>query len=45
MWNIVPENIKTLTSLEYFNKNIKKWESNECPRKLCRLYLPNIGYI
>ena len=45
IWNIIPNDIKTSTSLNGFKQNIRKWKPDKCPCKLCRTYIAGIGYI
>ena len=45
IWELVPPDLKTLESLEAFKTRIKKWTPLNCPCRLCRTYLPNIGFI
>ena len=45
IWNIVPEDIKKSESLNAFKTKIKKWISRDCPRRLCRPYIQDLGYI
>ena len=41
IWDIVPLEVKELTSLNAFKNGIKKWES--C--RLCKQYVLNLGFI
>ena len=43
--NIVPNELKKETSLHAFKKIIKKWELEDCPCRLCKLYIQNVGFI
>ena len=45
VWKIVPENIKKSTSVEQFKKKIRQWVPNDCPCRLCKVYIQDIGYI
>ena len=45
IWNIIPNEIKASNSLKEFANRIKYWIPNECPCKLCRTYIKDIGYI
>ena len=44
IWNAVPFNIKTATSLNAFKNRIKSWKP-ECPCRLCKTYLQGLGFI
>ena len=43
---LVPEEIKISKSLNIFKHKIKVlWSPGNCPRTLCKLYVPNLGYV
>ena len=44
IWNAIPFNIKTATSLNAFKNRIKSWKP-EHPRRLCKTYLQGVGFI
>ena len=45
IWEQVPPELKALESLDIFKTQIKKWIPLNCPGRLCRTYLPQIGFI
>ena len=45
IWQLVPEEIKRSVSLNDFKSKIKTWKTDRCPCKLCKRYVPNLGYI
>ena len=45
IWDIVPLQLKELTSLNAFKKGIKKWQPKNCPCRLCKQYVLNLGFI
>ena len=45
IWDLVPLELKQLESLEIFKLKIKKWIPFECPCKLCRSYLQQVGFL
>ena len=45
IWEQVPEDIKDVSSLVIFKRKIKSWIPNSCPCKICKLYIPDIGYV
>ena len=45
LWSIVPADFKSLPHVNLFKSKIKNWECTECPFKLCKTYLRNIGYV
>ena len=44
IWNILPNDIKISPSLNIFKRKIKQWVP-ECPCRLCKTYIENIGFI
>ena len=45
LWSLVPEDLKSFPNVNLFKSKIKHWERTECPCKLCKTYLKNIGYV
>ena len=45
IWNMVPEEMKQKSSLFAFKREIKQWVADNCPCRICKNYLPNIGFI
>ena len=45
IWDIVPAEIKASVTVTQFKQKIKKWVPLDCPCRLCRTYVPNLGYI
>jgi hypothetical protein len=46
MWNLLPNNIKEIESLEEFKLRIKTWKPEKCPCYLCKYYfLEGVGLI
>ena len=45
IWDQVPEEIKDSNSLNIFKQKIKTWIPLKCPCTLCKLYIPNLGYV
>ena len=43
--DILPSELKELTSLNAFKNGIKKWRTNNCPCRLCKQYVSNLGFI
>ena len=35
VWNLTPGNIKDVTSLENFKREIKNWKGEKCPCRIC----------
>ena len=44
IWELIPEEIKNISSLELFKRKIKEWCPKNCPCKLCKLYVQGVGY-
>ena len=45
IWNLIPNKLKELESVNLFKKEIKKWRPTNCPCRLCRTYIPNLGFV
>ena len=45
IWDMLPKNIKDSESVEIFKLKVKLWKPEKCPCRLCKVYLPNLGFI
>ena len=45
IWESVPNDLKRKESVSSFKTAIKKWKPEQCPCRLCKTYLQNIGYL
>ena len=45
LWSILPENLRQINLLVQFKESVRKWVCIDCPCRLCKLYLPNIGFL
>ena len=45
LWNILPNQIKELKSLDEFKARIKKWRPEKCPCYLCKEFLLGVGIV
>ena len=45
MWDLVPMEIKNSNSLEIFIRKIRHWKPQYCPCRLCKVFIPNLGFI
>ena len=45
MWRNLPNDIKNSDSLNIFKHRIKQWTPDNCPCKICRNFIKNLGYI
>ena len=44
-WDIVPEKLKNIDSLELFKKEIKTWKPDNCPCRLWKVYIESVGFL
>ena len=45
IWEQIPAEIKNKDSLDGFKKEIKKWKPTECPYRICKTFVPNLGFV
>ena len=45
IWEIVPQEIKNSSSIAIFKQRIKLWIPHQSPCKLCKTYIPNLGFL
>ena len=45
IWDLIPQDTKNSRSLTEFKNKIKSWKPQNCPCKLCRTFIPQLGYI
>ena len=45
IWELIPENFKTLESVASFKTAIKKWKPDNCLCRLCREYIYQVGFV
>ena len=45
IWNILPDSLKNVNSIEAFKMQIKKWKPENCPCQLCKVYVQNVGFV
>ena len=45
IWKLVPLEVKSSTTLQVFKSKIKTWVPKNCPCRLCKLYVPGVGFI
>ena len=43
--DILQKDIKDSQSLDIFKSKVKKWIASECPCRLCKTYVPQVGFI
>lgn len=44
IWDLIPGDIKEIENLYKFKNEIKKWKPDECPCRLCQIYIGGLGY-
>lgn len=45
IWELVPKNMKSASSLSIFKTRISNFKFTRCPCRLCKDYIPNLGFI
>ena len=45
IWEQIPTEIKTINSLAGFKKEIRKWEPVNCPCRIYKVFIPNLGFL
>ena len=45
IWELLPLVIKEAENISQFKAKIKKWNPKNCPCRLCKIYLQNVGFI
>ena len=45
LWELLPYDNKSFPTLIEFKNRIKTWSPDNCPCRLCKMYLKNLGYI
>ena len=45
MWELVPQKIKEASSLSTFKNKVKKWIPQNCPCRLCKIYIAQVEFI
>ena len=45
IWNLIPQRLRALETLNKFKKEIKKWKCDACPCRMCKTYIHCVGFI
>ena len=45
IWALIPNEMKSISSLLLFKAKIRKWTPHECPCRLCRSFIPQLGFL
>ena len=44
-WELIPDNIRKSETLMLFKEKIKSWKATNCACRLCKTFVPNLGFI
>ena len=44
-WELLPQSIKDSNTLKEFKANIKLWKPTDCACRLCKTFIPELGFI
>ena len=44
-WSILPQEYKNIDNLSKFKNKIKNWVPQNCPCRLCKTYIHQVGFI
>ena len=45
IWDILPDDYKTIQNLDTFKIKIKKWKPEDFPCRLCKVYIDRVGFL
>ena len=45
IWDILPDAYKDLHDLNSFKVALKKWRPVNCPCRICKVYIANVGFV
>ena len=45
IWDILPDTYKDLPDLDSFKVALKKWRPVNCPCRICKVYIANVGFV
>ena len=45
IWQIIPEEIRNESNLSIFKKKKRQWKPINCPCRICKRYVPLLGFI
>jgi hypothetical protein len=45
IWNLIPTDLKDISSLPLFKVKIRKWVPHNCPCRLCYSFVPQLGFL
>ena len=44
IWELVPPGIRQINTFSKLKKAIKKWKPTNCPCRICKTYIPKVGF-
>ena len=44
IWELVPQSLKKYKTLKKFKTKVKSWYPNQCPCRLCKIYIVQLGF-
>ena len=45
IWHILTDDYKIIQNLDAFKIKIKKWKPENCPGRLCKVYIDRVGFL
>ena len=45
IWDMIPLEMKNLITISAFKREVKNWKLENCPCRLCKPYIHNVGFI
>ena len=45
IWELIPPVIRQIDTFSKFKKAIKKWKPTNCPCRICKTYIPCVGFL
>ena len=45
IWELILPIIRQIDTFSGFKKAIKKWKPTNCPCRICKTYIPNVGFL
>ena len=45
LWKLIPDKIKHAPTLTVFKAEIKSWTTKNCPCRLCKIFVKDLGFV
>ena len=45
IWDLVSSNLKEISDLDKFKKTIKQWKIEDCPCRLCKVFVQKVCFL